>query len=82
MRDNVVLNALNVWAEKAGPAPPDPVNISQAGKDDLAQLNFKVSRSMKSRIKQLAARDNISLLAMLYLMVELYESKHGALISK
>jgi len=52
------------------------------GGDDLAQLNFKVPQSMKSRIKQLAARDSITLLAMLYHMVDLYESEHGSLNSK
>lgn len=50
--------------------------------DVLAQLNFKVPQSMKSRIKQLAARDSITLLAMLYHMVDLYESEHGDLSSK
>lgn len=60
-----------------------PINRTGAAVgDDLAQLNFKVPQSMKSRIKQLAARDSITLLAMLYHMVDLYESEHGSLNSK
>lgn len=60
-----------------------PINRTGAAVgDDLAQLNFKVPQCMKSRIKQLAARDSITLLAMLYHMVDLYESEHGSLNSK
>jgi hypothetical protein len=87
MDDDVVGKVLGAWAEKsergAAPANPDRLRdrISKPV-DSFAQLNFKVSPAMKSRIKQLAARDSISLLAMLYQMVELYESKHGALSQK
>lgn len=58
----------------------DPIPMAAA--DDMAQLNFKVPRSMKRRIKQLAARDSITLLAMLYHMVDLYEREHGGLNSR
>ena len=50
--------------------------------DALTQLNFKISRSKKKHIKQLAVRDNITLLIMLDQMVELYEKEHGKLDRK
>ncbi len=43
----------------------------------LVQLNFKIPRSLKRRIKLLAARDNISLLTLLNRMLTLYEGEHG-----
>lgn len=87
MSDDVLGKALDAWAGKAERGPRADGNQRLNGRpanadDALAQLNFKVSPSMKSRIKQLAARDNITLLAMLYHMVDLYESKHGPLASK
>ena len=52
------------------------------GEDGLTQLNYKIPQSVKRHIKQLAARDNITLLTMLYRMLELYEKEYGALQSK
>lgn len=52
------------------------------GEDGLTQLNFKIPQSMKKRIKQLAVRDNITLLTMLDRMVELYEREYGKLDAK
>ena len=49
------------------------------GDDGLTQLNFKIPHSTKKRIKQLAVRDNITLLIMLDRMLELYEKEHGKL---
>ena len=43
----------------------------------LVQLNFKIPRSLKRRIKLLAARDSISLLTLLNRMLKLYEGEHG-----
>jgi hypothetical protein len=92
-RDDVGKN-LGAWVGKGGnvskpfPAVDAGRNLNRTGEvpvaaaDDMAQLNFKVPQSMKSRIKQLAARDSITLLAMLYHMVDLYESKHGGLGSR
>ena len=47
--------------------------------DALTQLNFKIPRSTKKRIKALALRDNVTLLVMLDRMLELYEREHGKL---
>jgi hypothetical protein len=95
-RDDVG-KVLGAWVGKASKvsAEVDPLRAGDVGRnvspinrtaatmgDDMAQLNFKVPQSMKSRIKQLAARDSITLLAMLYHMVDLYESEHGGLNSK
>lgn len=77
-------------AKKLGEPPqPDETRGSLArlervpgyggGEDGLTQLNYKIPQSMKRHIKQLAARDNITLLTMLYRMVELYEKEHGSL---
>ncbi|WP_295556720.1 hypothetical protein [uncultured Hyphomicrobium sp.] len=87
MNDDALGKALDAWAGKAefGPRAKEHQRLNSRATptdDGLAQLNFKVSPSMKSRIKQLAARDRITLLAMLYHMVDLYESKHGPLASK
>lgn len=79
--------ALGAWANKSK-AVEDALSGATGDRDirrtaeTFAQLNFKVPQSMKSRIKQLAARDSITLLAMLYHMVDLYESKHGDLGSR
>lgn len=82
-RDDVG-KSLDAWVGKGSSVgKPFPAGeVPAAAADDMAQLNFKVPQSMKRRIKQLAARDSITLLAMLYHMVDLYESKHGALGSR
>lgn len=86
MNDDAVGKALGAWAvksERSSTAERDGLKqLSATAIDTFSQLNFKVSPAMKSRIKQLAARDGITLLAMLYDMVQLYESKYGALSNK
>ena len=60
---------------------PEPLR-GPGGEGDLTQLNFKIPQSTKKRIKQLAARDNITLLVMLDRMLELYEKEYGKLGTK
>jgi len=60
----------------------EPIPGYGGGADGLTQLNFKIPQSVKRRIKQLAARDNVTLLTMLHQMLDLYEKEHGALGSK
>jgi len=60
-------------------ARPEQVRGYGAGDDGLTQLNFKIPHGTKKRIKQLAVRDNITLLSMLDRMLELYEKEHGTL---
>ncbi len=93
--DEDVGKTLGTWlgkAKKIGQPPqpsetrdtltrPEQVRGSSAG-DGLTQLNFKISRSTKKRIKQLAVRDNITLLTMLDRMLELYEKEYGKLGTK
>jgi hypothetical protein len=59
-------------------ARPERAAVGRDG-DRLTQLNFKIPHSTKRRIKQLAVRDNITLLTMLDRMLELYEREHGKL---
>jgi hypothetical protein len=90
-RDDDVLKTLGGWLGKAKKIadPPKPSEAAgvlaqperpspQRG-DDLTQLNFKIPQSTKRRIKQLAVRDNITLLVMLDRMLELYEREYGKL---
>ena len=94
-RDDDVSKTLGTWLGKAKKVghPPAPSEITgnlgrpeQArgvgGEENLTQLNFKIPASMKTHIKQLAARDNITLLTMLDRMLELYEKEHGKLGAK
>jgi hypothetical protein len=92
MSDDDVGKTLGTWlgkAKKIGQPPspsdardslnrPEQARVS-GGEDGLSQLNFKVPHSTKKRIKQLAVRDNITLLTMLDRMLELYEKEHGKL---
>jgi hypothetical protein len=93
--DDDVSKALGTWLGKAKkvshPPPPSETTGSlgrpeQArgydGEEGLTQLNFKIPASMKRHIKQLAVRDNITLLTMLNRMLELYEKEHGKLSAK
>ena len=57
----------------------EQVRGHSSSEDTLSQLNFKIPNRLKKRIKQLAVRDNITLLTMLAHMVELYEKEHGKL---
>lgn len=93
-RDDDVGKALGTWLGKAKKIaePPkasettgvlgQPERAAPRRGDALTQLNFKIPRSTKKRIKQLAVRDNITLLAMLDQMLELYEREHGKLDRK
>jgi hypothetical protein len=56
-----------------------PETVRGVGADGLVQLNFKISAATKKRVKQLAVRDNITLLVMFDRMLELYEREHGKL---
>ena len=90
-RDDDVGKMLGTWLGKAKKIgqPPQPVEAKNTldrpetmrphSGDGLAQLNFKVANSTKKRIKQLAVRDNITLLVMLDRMLELYEREYGKL---
>ena len=92
MSDEDVGKTLGTWLGKAKKIgqPPSPSdardNLNRpeqprvhGGEDGLTQLNFKIPHSTKKRIKQLAVRDNITLLTMLDRMLELYEKEHGKL---
>ena len=57
----------------------NPSGPHHAAATSSPQLNFKIPHSTKKRIKQLAVRDNITLLTMLDRMLELYEREHGKL---
>lgn len=93
-RDDDVGKALGTWLGKAKKIaePPKPSEttgiLAQPERspprrgDALTQLNFKIPQSTKKRIKQLAVRDNITLLTMLDRMLELYEREHGKLDRK
>ena len=60
---------------------PERMSATTGG-ERLTQLNFKIPQSTKKRIKQLAVRDNITLLTMLDRMLDLYEREHGKLGTK
>ena len=69
--------------DEAGDSLQQPERAyARAREDQLTQLNFKISRNKKKHIKQLAVRDNITLLVMLDEMVALYEKEHGKLGTK
>jgi hypothetical protein len=90
-RENEVTKTLGGWlgkAKKIGqpPAPDEvtgslnrPERMRERGADELTQLNFKISQGIKKRVKQLAVRDNITLLVMFDRMLELYEREYGKL---
>jgi hypothetical protein len=90
-REDDVSKTLGIWLGKAKKlaAPPQPSEAGDSlsrpesarlsGGGGVTQLNFKVSHSTKKRIKQLAVRDNITLLVMLDRMLELYEREYGKL---
>ena len=91
-RDDDVGKMLGGWLGKAKQiaTPPQPNEVpgslnraermrGHSGEEALSQLNFKIPIRLKKRIKQLAVRDNITLLTMLAHMVELYEKEHGKL---
>ena len=90
-RNDDVGKMLGTWLGKAKKIgqPPQPSEAKDtldrpeagrvAGSGGLTQLNFKIAHSTKKRIKQLALRDNITLLVMLDRMLELYEREYGKL---
>jgi len=87
MSGEVDLSKLRKWIGKAkqiGEPPAANARVAQsadagAGRDTLVQFNVKVSASAKKRIKQLAARDEITLTILVARMVDLYEKEYGAL---
>jgi hypothetical protein len=77
---------LSRWIGKAkqiAEPPAPPTSKAQTpdahGHEPLVQFNVKVRASVKKRVKQLAARDDIKLEALLARMVDLYEKEYGAL---
>jgi hypothetical protein len=83
---DVDLSKLRKWIGKAKQIgePPTAESASQrpqqpGGRAALVQFNVKVSASVKKRAKQLAARDDIQLGALVARMVDLYEKEYGAL---
>jgi len=93
-RDDDLRKTLGGWLGKAKKLAEPPKASETTGTlaqperpasrrgDELTQLNFKIPQSTKKRIKQLAVRDNITLLIMLDRMLELYEREHGTLDRK
>jgi hypothetical protein len=87
MSGDVDLSKLRQWIGKAKqigepPAPASHVGarpLESGDRDPLVQFNVKVNASVKKRIKQLAARDDIKLTTLVARMVDLYEREHGAL---
>lgn len=88
MSGDVDLSKLRKWIGKArqiGEPPTPDARTAQrgadaAGRDALVQFNVKVTPSVKKRLKQLAARDDIKLTTLVARMVDLYEKEFGALI--
>ena len=90
-RDSDITKTLGSWLGKAKQIGQPPEQNETKGTlsrpelgrapsaADLTQLNFKITHGMKKRIKQLAVRDNITMLTMLNRMLELYEREHGKL---
>jgi hypothetical protein len=88
---NDISRSLGSWlgkANKVGEPPPPgaardtlsrPETVRGVGADGLVQLNFKIAPATKKRVKQLAVRDNITLLAMFDRMLGLYEREYGKL---
>ncbi len=94
-RGDDVSKTLGKWLGKAKgigepPRPADTTGTlkrtervsSYESDEELTQLNIKMSQSMKKHIKQLAVRDNITLLTMLERMLDLYEKEHGKFSAK
>ena len=94
-RDDEVSKTLGTWlgkAKKVGHPPPPSETTGSLGRPEqargfggeegLTQLNYKIPASKKKHIKQLAVRDNITLLTMLDRMLELYEKEYGKLSAK
>lgn len=87
MSSDVDLRKLQQWIGKAkqiGEPPALTPQSAQArgepgGQDPLVQFNVKVNASVKKRLKQLAARDEVKFTTLVARMVDLYEREHGAL---
>jgi hypothetical protein len=85
MRDD--RNPLAKWLTKAKDIPAPPTQSERRGrppgsKGSLRQLNLKVSASTYARFKGLAYRDRLSGVALIDLMLDLYEKERGALERK
>ena len=57
----------------------ESIAAGQSATTTFQNLNFKISQGTKKRVKQLAVRDNITLLVMFDRMLELYEREYGKL---
>lgn len=85
MSSDIDVSKLRQWIGKAQQTgePPTPhtaqAKSATASPDALVQFNVKVGASVKKRLKQLAARDEIKLTELVARMVDLYEREHGAL---
>jgi hypothetical protein len=86
MSSEVDLSKLRNWIGKAkriGEPPAPEVSGARRhivdNRDPLIQFNVKVRASVKKRVKQLAARDEIKLSELVARMVDLYEREHGVL---
>ena len=86
MSGDVDLSKLRKWIGKARQIGEPPAADARAAhatdaadRDGLVQFNVKVSPSVKKRLKQLAARDDIKLTTLVSRMVDLYEKEYGAL---
>jgi hypothetical protein len=86
MSRDVDLSKLSKWIGKARqigepPSLKEDARDSDgvARRDSIVQFNVKINASVKKRIKQLAARDDIQLGMMVARMVDLYEKEYGAL---
>jgi hypothetical protein len=81
---DVDLSKLSKWIGKAKQIgePPESASVrahQTGGRDPVVQFNVKISASVKRRIKQLAARDDLQLGTIVARMVDLYEKEHGTL---
>jgi hypothetical protein len=86
MSRDVDLSKLSKWIGKARQIGEPPSfkedardSAGAARRDSIVQFNVKINASVKKRIKQLAARDDIQLSMIVARMVDLYEKEYGAL---
>jgi hypothetical protein len=80
-------NPLTKWLTKAKDIPAPPAASERRGrppgsKGSLRQLNLKVSGGTYARFKGLAYRDRLSGVALIDLMLDLYEKERGTLENK
>jgi hypothetical protein len=81
---DVDLSKLSKWIGKAKQIGEPPESAARRahqtnGRDPVVQFNVKINASVKKRVKQLAARDDLQLGTLVARMVDLYEKEYGAL---